>query len=53
MNPILLVLLSLTTLLAGCDAIVGIFEAGFWIGIVIAVVVVAVLAGLFGLFRRK
>jgi hypothetical protein len=53
MNPILLILLSMTTLVAGCDAIVGIFEAGAWFGIVIAVIVIALVLGLFGLFRRK
>jgi hypothetical protein len=53
MNPLLALVLIVTPLLGGCDAIVGIFEAGAWFGIVIAVVVVVLVAGLFGLFRKK
>jgi hypothetical protein len=30
----------------GCRAVEGIFKAGFWVGIVIAVVVVAVVFGI-------
>ena len=44
---LLVVLLAVTV--AGCSAIAGIFKAGFWVGIVIAVVVVV---GLFALFGR-
>ncbi|PYR94480.1 MAG: phosphatidate cytidylyltransferase [Acidobacteria bacterium] len=44
---ILLVLLVAVTL-AGCAAIAGIFKAGFWVGIVIAVIVVVALFALFG-----
>ncbi len=46
---ILLVLLLLVSL-AGCSAIAGIFKAGFWVGIIIAVVIVA---GLFMLIGRR
>ena len=46
---ILLVLLLLVSL-AGCSAIAGIFKAGFWVGIIIAVVIVA---GLFMLVGRR
>jgi len=46
---ILLVLLLLV-LLAGCSAIAGIFKAGFWVGIIIAVVIVA---GIFMLVGRR
>jgi hypothetical protein len=41
----LLFLLLVTLTLGGCDAIVSIFEAGFWVG----VVVVLVILGLIGL----
>lgn len=34
---------------AGCEAIAGIFKAGFWVGIVVAVLVVV---GLIALLRR-
>jgi len=44
---ILLVLLVAVTL-AGCAAIAGIFKAGLWVGIVIAVIVVVALFALFG-----
>ena len=46
---ILFVLLLLVSL-AGCSAIAGIFKAGFWVGIIIAVVIVA---GLFMLIGRR
>jgi len=44
---ILFVLLFAVTL-AGCSAIAGIFKAGFWVGIIIAVIIVVVLFALFG-----
>jgi hypothetical protein len=34
--------------LAGCSAIAGIFKAGFWVGIIIAVIIVIILFALFG-----
>jgi hypothetical protein len=43
---LLVVLLSVT--MAGCAAVAGISKAGFWVGIVIAVVIVVVLFALFG-----
>jgi hypothetical protein len=43
----LLILLSLTS--AGCEIVGGIFKAGFWLGIIIAVVIVV---GLLMLFRK-
>ena len=46
---ILLVVLVAFTL-SGCAAVAGIFKAGFWVGIVIAVIVVV---GLFALFGRR
>jgi hypothetical protein len=44
----ILVLLAMSA--AGCEAVAGIFKAGMWVGILIAVVVVA---GLFMLFGRS
>ena len=46
---ILLVVL-VAAMLGGCAAVAGIFKAGFWVGIVIAVIVVV---GLFALFGRR
>jgi hypothetical protein len=43
---LLVVLLAVT--LTGCAAVAGIFKAGFWVGIVIAVIVVVILFALFG-----
>ena len=43
---LLVVLLAVTV--AGCSAIAGIFKAGVWAGIVIAVIVVVALFALFG-----
>ncbi|MEO6235450.1 MAG: hypothetical protein ABIQ52_00530 [Vicinamibacterales bacterium] len=45
---LLIVLLAVT--MAGCTAVAGIFKAGFWVGIIIAAVVVI---GLFALLGRK
>lgn len=45
---LLVVLLAVT--LAGCTVVGGIFKAGFWVGIVIAAVIIA---GLFALLRRS
>ena len=42
----LVVLLAVT--MAGCSAIVGIFKAGFWVGIIIAAIVVVIVFSLLG-----
>jgi hypothetical protein len=44
---LLVVVLAVTA--AGCAAVAGIFKAGFWVGIVIAAIVVV---GIFALIRR-
>ena len=44
----LLLLLALTT--AGCEVVGGIFKAGVWVGVIIAVIVVG---GLLMLFRGR
>jgi len=43
----LVVLLAVTV--AGCSAIAGIFKAGFWVGIIVAVIVVV---GVFALLKK-
>lgn len=43
-----LVVVLLTVTVAGCAAIAGIFKAGVWVGVVIAVIVVVLLFALFG-----
>ncbi len=46
-RPVLLtLLLGVLATAEGCRAVEGIFKAGFWVGIVIAVIVVAVVFGL-------
>ena len=44
---VLLVVLMAVTL-TGCAAVAGIFKAGFWVGVIIAVIVVVILFALFG-----
>ena len=44
---LLVVLLAVTA--AGCTAIAGIFKAGFWVGIIVAVILVV---GIFALMKR-
>jgi hypothetical protein len=44
---LLIVLLAVSV--AGCSVVGGIFKAGFWVGIVIAAVIVI---GIFALLRR-
>jgi len=44
---LLIVLLAVTA--AGCSAIAGIFKAGFWVGIVVAVIVIV---GVFALLKK-
>ena len=43
-----LLVVVLATTMAGCAAIAGIFKAGFWVGIVIAALIVVALFALFG-----
>jgi hypothetical protein len=44
----ILVVLLVAMTLTGCAAVAGIFKAGFWVGIIIAVIVVVALFALFG-----
>ena len=43
---LLVVLLAVT--ISGCAAIAGIFKAGFWTGLIIAIIVVVLIAALVG-----
>jgi hypothetical protein len=43
---LLVVLLAVT--LSGCAAIAGIFKAGFWTGLIIAVIVIVIIMALVG-----
>jgi uncharacterized membrane protein len=46
MRVLLVVLLTVT--MAGCSAIAGIFKAGFWVGLVVAALVVVGIVALVG-----
>ncbi|NUS37858.1 MAG: phosphatidate cytidylyltransferase [Lysobacter sp.] len=46
-----LLLAGLVLALAACSAVAGIFKAGVWVGIVAIIIVIALLAWLFG--RKK
>ena len=45
-----LLVVALAVLTAGCSVAAGIFKAGFWVGIIIAVVIVV---GLMMLLRKR
>jgi len=45
-SVLLTLLLGVLASAEGCAAVEGIFKAGFWVGIVIAVIVVAVVFGI-------
>jgi hypothetical protein len=44
--PLLMLLVAALAFTEGCRAVEGIFKAGFWVGAIIAVVVVAIVFGL-------
>jgi len=46
----LLLIVVLAVSMAGCTAVAGIFKAGMWVGIIIAVIVVAAAVALFSRF---
>jgi hypothetical protein len=50
LTSVLFFVLASTTL-TGCDLVGDIFEAGFWVGIIILVVVVGLIIWLVGKFR--
>jgi hypothetical protein len=43
-----LVVVLLTVTMSACAAIAGIFKAGFWVGVVVAVIIVVLLFAIFG-----
>jgi hypothetical protein len=45
LSPVV-VALALALALPGCEAVAGIFRAGFWVGILIAAVVIAVVVAI-------
>ena len=47
MRVLLIVLLAVIT--AGCSAVAGIFKAGFWVGVILAAIVVV---GIVALLKR-
>jgi len=47
-----LFMLLLTLLLSGCEAIGTIFKGGVWVGVVGAVIIIALLGLLVSVFRR-
>ena len=47
-----LALVTVTTSLAGCGMIGGIFKAGLWVGVIMVVLVVAVIAGIMRMMRK-
>ena len=49
----LAVLAVLVTTLSGCDVIEGIFKIGFWSGIIVVAIILAVLFFVVRLFRRR
>lgn len=44
----ILLMLLLAVTISGCAAVAGIFKAGFWTGLIIAVIVVVLIAALVG-----
>jgi hypothetical protein len=53
MRAFLLFLTALFTLaLSGCEAVVGIFEAGLWVGVIGVIVILAIVGFVVSRFRR-
>jgi len=51
-RPSTLVLAAMFALLPGCRIVGDVFKAGLWVGIVAAVFLVAIVAGIASLIRR-
>ena len=47
-----LAIVMVSTSMAGCDVIGGIFKAGLWVGVIIVVVIVAIIAGIARMMRK-
>lgn len=50
--PLLIILMSLLVL-DGCQAVKGIFEAGFGVGVIVVLAVVAVIGGIIAMVAKK
>jgi hypothetical protein len=46
-------LLGISLFVAGCEAIAGIFEAGFWVGAIIVLIIVGLIGWLFSRGRSR
>lgn len=51
-NLLLVILISLLTTFTGCEIVGGIFEAGFWVGIIVVVLIIAVVVWLVNRMRK-
>ena len=51
-SNLVLTSLFLILTLSSCEAIAGIFKAGFWVGIIIVVVIVAIILWLVGKAKK-
>lgn len=49
----LLLIVVLSIALAGCEVIGGIFKAGFWTGMILLIVILAVIAWIASKVRRR
>jgi len=39
--PVMLFMLTLATMLSGCQIVEGIFKAGVWVGVIVVVLIIA------------
>ena len=49
----LAIVIAASSMLAGCEAIKGIFKAGVWVGVIAAVIVIALVVGLGRAFSSR
>lgn len=48
----IIIIISLLTTLTGCELVAGIFEAGFWVGIIVVVLLVLIVVWLVNRMRK-
>jgi len=51
-NPLLILALFATTMLASCEMVGGIFKAGFWTALILIILVVVLIFWLLRRFKR-
>lgn len=51
-NQFLIILLILSTTFTGCEIIGGIFKAGFWVGIIVVVLLVLIVIWLVNRMKK-